>query len=74
MWDRFAEDWRVSERISEQSLSTLEEALILGNSLVGERLSVIVRPSYNEKDASGKFFREWRSFNGEPFKECRWNF
>lgn len=33
---------------------------------------VIVRPVYNEHDESGRFFREWRSFNGEPFKEVRW--
>lgn len=35
-------------------------------------LSVIVRPNYNEFDAEGKFFREWRSFDGAAFEEVRW--
>lgn len=35
-------------------------------------ICVIVRPNYNETDDSGRFFREWRSFNSLPFKESRW--
>lgn len=35
--------------------------------------AVIIRPNFNEQDNDGKFFREWRSFNGEAWRECRWN-
>lgn len=35
---------------------------------------VIIRPNYNEEDSRGRYFREWRSFNGEQFRECRWEF
>lgn len=45
----------------------------LGESLLAKGKCVIVRPTYNEEDSRGQFFREWRSFNGEPFYECRWN-
>lgn len=35
---------------------------------------VILRPNYNEKNDKGEvFFREWRCFHGEGFKEVRWN-
>jgi hypothetical protein len=50
----------------------LENATAFGNLLREKGKSVLVRPQYNEKDEKGKFFREWRSFNGEPFKEVRW--
>lgn len=33
---------------------------------------VILRPRFNEEDEKGRFFREWRSFDGEPLKEVRW--
>lgn len=36
-------------------------------------LCVIVRPNYGETDEKGRFFREWRSFDGEPLKEIRWD-
>lgn len=36
-------------------------------------ICVIVRPNYNEKNAQGEFFREWRSFHGEAFKEVRFD-
>jgi hypothetical protein len=34
--------------------------------------AVIIRPSFNEVDEHGSFFREWRSFDGEMFYEIRW--
>ncbi len=74
VWDRHAESWRVWERVSEQDLPSLEAARNLAESLIGAKLSVIVRPSYNEEDPQGgRFFREWRSMNGEGFHECRWD-
>lgn len=62
------------ERLVDRSMDTVEEATRLGHlyRVVGQ--SVVVRPNYNEEDEKGKFFREWRSFNGEPFRECRWPF
>lgn len=30
---------------------------------------VILRPNFNENG----LFREWRSFNGNPWQECRWD-
>ena len=35
--------------------------------------AIIIRPNFNEQDERGKFFREWRSFDGEAWRECRWN-
>lgn len=32
--------------------------------------AVIIRPNFNEVE----FFREWRSFNGNPWEERRWTF
>lgn len=32
-------------------------------------MSVIVRPNFNEE----KFYREWRSFDGKPFEEVKWD-
>lgn len=34
--------------------------------------AVIIRPSFNETDEHGSFFREWRSFDGGKFAEIRW--
>jgi len=55
----------------EEIFSSLEEALVSGKSRCAEGKSVVVRPDYNEMDAQGRFFREWRSFNGEELKEVR---
>jgi len=30
--------------------------------------AVIIRPNFNEDG----FYREWRSFNGKAWQECRW--
>jgi len=72
VWDRHAECWRVWERVSEETYPTLDEAVAVGESKRAEKLSVLIRPTYNEEDVQGRFFREWRSFNGEHFKEVRW--
>lgn len=47
-------------------------ALADGEARKAVGVAVIVRPNYNESDSEGRYFREWRSFNGQPFKECRW--
>jgi hypothetical protein len=40
---------------------------------LGKRKCIILRPNANEHDENGKrFFREWRSVNGEDLKEFRW--
>lgn len=49
----------------------MDVAKALGNPHRGLGVSVLIRPNYNETDADGTFFREWRSFNGEPFREVR---
>lgn len=33
---------------------------------------VILRPKFNEEDCNGRFFREWRSFDGGELKEIKW--
>lgn len=58
---------RVYERISEDVFDSLEKAREVGESKRGEKLSVIVRPNYNEVG----FFQEWRSFDGAPFKNAQ---
>lgn len=37
---------------------------------------IIFRPLFNETEPTTgrRFFREWRSFDGGSFKECRWDF
>lgn len=61
------------ERLLDKTYPTLEEATESGKFMCGKGLCVIVRPNYNETDSKGRFFREWRSFNGEALKECRWD-
>lgn len=60
---------RISERISEEKFPSIVVAKSIGNSKLASGVCVIVRPNYNEPDESGRWFREWRSMNGEPFKE-----
>lgn len=60
------------ENIVRQKMS-LGDTLSCSRLHVGKDKAVIIRPSYNEKLEDGQsFFREWRSFNGEMFQECRW--
>jgi hypothetical protein len=33
-------------------------------------MTVILRPRYNETDAKGRYFRDWRSFDGGVLREC----
>lgn len=63
--------WCVGKRILERTFSDLSEARKLGETLVAPGMSVTVRPNSNETDADGKFFREWRSFDGMRFQEVR---
>ena len=75
IWNGKANSWQTwGEWIGEHDLKTLTAARRLGDSLIVKGLSVIVRPTYNEKDVQGRFYREWRSFSGEPFKEVRFSF
>ncbi len=55
------------------SYPTLLAAIRIAASKRAPGMAVTIRPNYNEQDRKGKFFREWRSFNGEDFKECRWD-
>jgi hypothetical protein len=65
----------MGDRLSENEFknqSSLYEALDFAETLRGNGVCVIVRPSYNEVDGEGaEFFREWRSFNGGELKEAR---
>lgn len=57
-----------------ESFYSLDTAMSVGKTKQADGVSVIVRPNYNEEDSKGRFFREWRSFNGSPFEEVRWDF
>lgn len=56
-----------------QTYESLEEARQVAEGMRAEGKCIILRPNYNEKDVDGEFFREWRSFDGEKFKECRFS-
>jgi hypothetical protein len=61
-------------RLIDTAFDTLSWAQDQAEDLKGTGVCVIIRPNYNERYDDGKqFFREWRSFNGEDFKECRWS-
>jgi hypothetical protein len=60
--------------LHDQAYNNLLDARIAAENLRASNLSVIIRPNYNEKDADGSFYREWRSFNGEEFQEVRFGF
>lgn len=62
------------DRLVDATYDTVEEATAQADPHRRQGVSVIVRPTYNESDDKGRFFREWRSFHGEAFKECRWSF
>lgn len=62
------------DRIVDERFTSLVIANSLGEMAKREGWRVIIRPNYNEEDIDGPFFREWRSFNGEPFNEVRWRF
>lgn len=68
----------VNDRILGQSQTRFFETLDAANTYAqtksGKGVSVIVRPSYNETDEQGNFYREWRSLDGTPFRECRWEY
>lgn len=62
------------DRLIDTSFPSVGRARVIGNQYRAKGACVILRPNYNETDADGRFFREWRSFNGEPFKEVRFGF
>jgi len=59
----------VGERLFTEYHFSLEAARSAGEAERKKGYCVIIRPIYNEKDEQGVFFREWRSFDGEEFKE-----
>lgn len=61
------------DRVVDTKHHTVAEGLLEGDKYREKGFSVLVRPTYNEEDEKGRFFREWRSFHGEPFRECRWD-
>ncbi len=62
------------ERLHDDTFASLEAARLWGESAKDQGLSVLIRPNFNERDETGaRFFREWRSFDGRPFQEIRWN-
>lgn len=63
-----------SQEDHETRHDNIVEAAKEASTLVADGIAVIIRPTYNEVDEStgGRFFREWRSFNGAKFQECRW--
>lgn len=52
----------------------LDRAIDIAKENSNEGFSVIIRPNFNEEDEKGRFFREWRSFNGSLFKEVRFQY
>jgi hypothetical protein len=68
------QEWLNGHPIEDEIFASLEAANEFAEGFKSLGVSVIVRPTYNETDSTGRFFREWRSFNGEAFKESRWNF
>ncbi len=60
------------DRLRELSYYTLDVAMYAARQFLAAGLCVIVRPTYNEIDAQGnRYFREWRSFNGEALREIK---
>jgi hypothetical protein len=62
------------DKLQNLTCSGLKDAMYEADKLRTHGVSVIVRPNYNETDAEGRYFREWRSLDGTPFKECKWRF
>lgn len=61
------------DRLVDETFTDMDAAKSLADSKLGKGLSVILRPNYNETDENGKrYFREWRSFDGEALREVRW--
>ena len=61
------------DRLVTYTFYSVEEALLEGKFQSADGRCVIVRPTYNEEDDKGHFYREFRSFNGEAFKEIRFS-
>jgi len=67
------DSWRTyGPRLVERQFESLSEATAFAEEQRAPQMAVILRPSYNEVDDKGDYFREWRSFDGSPLKETRW--
>lgn len=62
-------------RLVDETYDSVEEATKQAETHLRANVSVIVRPNYNETNDKGeRYFREWRSFHGEPLREVSWKF
>lgn len=61
---------RFTDKDAAKKAAKINQALCIGE----WGTFVIVRLNFNESDEKGDFFREWRSFGGDAFYECRWYF
>lgn len=69
---RTKDGWRSTGKRTIDVFDNLAQATIAASKILAGRFKdrgIIIRPLYNEKG----FFREWRSFGGMPFQECRFN-
>lgn len=78
VWDKQHDCWRVTGEAIRTTYASLELARPFADAHRHKGRSVIIRPSYNEPDEGSKaqppwHYREWRSFNGEDFKEVRFS-
>jgi len=64
-------DFTLSNKREESSFDTYIQARAYGDTCVAEGIAVIIRPTYNEVDSQGNFFREYRSIDGASFKEIK---
>ena len=63
--------YRLGDRLFSATFGSVEEAMKRAADCCLPGVAVTVRPNYNEKDERGRFFREWRSFNGGALEEIR---
>jgi hypothetical protein len=56
----------------EEVCNNLIEAAMMAGKLIGSGKLVCIKPCFNEEENGQGFGRVWRSFNGEAFKEFRW--
>lgn len=77
-YDIPAQSWRtiIAGEVLRKNFTSPSEALKvaleqrdLAKDLLGSHRSVTIRPNFNEPHLGQIAFREWRSFNGEPFEE-----
>lgn len=67
----FKETWSsYGECLTNKTFPSVESARDFAEPKRDQGMSVVIRPNYNEPN-EGYQYREWRSFNGEPFEEVR---